>query len=278
MSELDHTNGSSPFDVIRIVTQEGREYWSARELMPLLGYERWERFADAIARAKIAAHNSGVSIAQNFPAAAKVSGSRGPTQLDYHLSRYACYLVAMSGDSRKREVAAALTYFAIRTREAETRPVMTLPGRRELAQMVIEAEDRADREAAGRIEAEQRVTKLEPSAAAWDELAEAGSDYAIDDAAKVLSRDPNINIGERRLFAYMQSIGWVYRGHRSRWRVYQSQVDIGRLAEKIGRPYWCTSLEKLVTPDPTVRITSKGLAELYKRLGGGTQLALVTSA
>lgn len=64
----------SPFDAIRITTPEGREYWSARELMPLLGYERWERFADAIDRAKVAAHNSGYNVAQNFPGAAKVSG------------------------------------------------------------------------------------------------------------------------------------------------------------------------------------------------------------
>lgn len=115
----------SPFDAIRIATPEGREYWSARDLMPLLGYERWERFADAIDRAKIAAHNSGYDVAQNFPGAAKVSGSRGPAQQDYHLSRYACYLVAMSGDPRKPEVAAALTYFAIRTREAEARAELT---------------------------------------------------------------------------------------------------------------------------------------------------------
>jgi len=61
--------GASPFDSIRNVTLEGREFWSARDLMPLLGYEKWERFADAIARAKVAAHNSGHDVAQNFPAA-----------------------------------------------------------------------------------------------------------------------------------------------------------------------------------------------------------------
>lgn len=120
MSDLDRINSGSPFDGIRITTPEGREYWSARELMPLLGYEKWERFADAIDRAKIAAHNSGESVVQNFPAAGKVSGRRGPAQADYHLSRYASYLVAMSGDSRKPEVAAALTYFAVKTRQAET--------------------------------------------------------------------------------------------------------------------------------------------------------------
>ena len=177
-------------------------------------------------------------------------------------------------DFRKRLVGG---FYAMRQQLA-ARPAVALPGRRELALMVIDAEDRADREQAARIEAEQRTAELAPSAAAWDGLAEAGSDYAVDDAAKVLSRDPNINIGKLRLFAYMAGLGWVYRGHRSRWRAYQSQVDIGRLAEKVGRPYWCDTLEKLVTPEPTIRITSKGLADLYQKLGGGTQLELVASS
>lgn len=123
MSELDRINGGSPFDAIRITTPEGREYWSARELMPLLGYEKWERFADAVGRAKIAAHNSGYVVAEQFPGAGKkVRLGSGAERLieDYHLSRYACYLIAMSGDPRKPEVANALTYFAIKTREAET--------------------------------------------------------------------------------------------------------------------------------------------------------------
>lgn len=263
---------ASPFDTIRRL-RDGVECWSARDLMPLLGYDRWENFASAIDRAMMSAAAQGHESPNLFRGTTKKSGGR--PQQDYELSRFACYLVAMNGDPRKHEVAAAQLYFAIRTREAETSVnVVALPGRRELAQMVIDAEDRADQEAAARIEAEQRAAELEPSAAAWDGLAEAGADYAVDDAAKVLSRDPNINIGKLRLFAYMAGLGWVYRGHRNRWRAYQSQVDIGRLAEKVGRPYWCDTLEKLVTPDPTIRITSKGLAELYRLLGGGTQLEL----
>ncbi|AFL47963.1 hypothetical protein AVANI_55 [Mycobacterium phage Avani] len=128
MSELQLTGDQSPFDAIRRSTPEGREYWSARELMPLLGYEKWERFADAIGRAKIAAHNSGYVVAEQFPGAGKmVELGSGATRRvdDYHLSRYACYLVAMSSDARKPEVAAALTYFAIRTREAEMRRELT---------------------------------------------------------------------------------------------------------------------------------------------------------
>lgn len=123
MSDLQVTNGDqSPFDAIRITTPEGREYWSARELMPLLGYDSWRRFADAIQRAKIAAHNSGHDVTSLFASAVKKSDGR-PAE-DYHLARFACYLVAMSGDPRKPEVAAALAYFAIKTREAETAPAV----------------------------------------------------------------------------------------------------------------------------------------------------------
>ncbi|WP_394329654.1 BRO family protein, partial [Mycobacteroides abscessus] len=99
------------------MTHEGREYWSARALMPLLGYDSWRRFADAISRAKIAARNSGHEVTRLFANAVKKSEGRNAE--DYHLSRYACYLVALNGDPRKPEIAAAQTYFVIKTREAE---------------------------------------------------------------------------------------------------------------------------------------------------------------
>ncbi|MDQ2638071.1 MAG: phage antirepressor KilAC domain-containing protein [Actinomycetota bacterium] len=278
-TDLMDTGSQSPFDAVRRVRTDGTEFWSARDLMPLLGYDKWERFDGAVQRAIATMQNSGDDCAANASRLREPFGKTNQMGENFHLSRYACYLVAMNGDPRKPEVAAAQAYFAIRTREAETRTTaVALPSKRELAQMVIEAEDRADQEAAARVEAEQRAAELAPSAAAWDELAGAGSDYEVGDAAKVLSRDPNIRIGRDRLFAYMAGLGWVYRGRRSRWRAYQSQVDLGRLAEKVGRPYWCTTLEKMVAPEPTIRITSKGLAELYQRLGGGTQLALVADA
>lgn len=176
----------SPFDAIRITTLEGREYWSARALMPLLGYEKWERFAHAITRAKIAAHNSGYDVPQNFPGAGKVSGTRGPAQADYHLSRYACYLIAMSGDPRKPEVAAALTYFAIKTREAETRPAFDPASltRVEILQMAINAEQ--ERLA---LEAENR--ELAPKAEAYDSFMDATGKYSVGAVAKMLGTSQN---------------------------------------------------------------------------------------
>ena len=186
---LDRHQPTVPFDAIRITTLEGREYWSARELMPLLGYEKWERFADAISRAKIAAHNSGYIVAEQFPAAGKMvtvgSGARRNVD-DYHLSRYACYLIAMSGDPRKPEVAAALTYFAIKTREAETRPQFDPNGisRLEIAQMLVNAEQE-------RLALEAENKELTPKAEAFDTFLDATGKYSVGAVAKMLGTSQN---------------------------------------------------------------------------------------
>jgi anti-repressor protein len=146
-----------------------------------------------------------------------------------------------------------------------------LPSKKELAQWVVEAEERAER-------AEAKVVELAVPAKAWNALAESAGDYSVGDAAKVLSRDPNIQTGERRLFETMHAYHWVYRPRGGRWRAYQDQVEVGRLTEKLGRPFWHEGRGELVNAEPTIRITPKGLAELHKRLGGSGQLALVATA
>lgn len=94
-------------------------------------------------------------------------------------------------------------------------PKLAELSRRDILTMALEAEDRADREAAARLEAESQVRELIPPASAWNALADTNGDYAVGDAAKILSRDPKIATGERRLFAFMKAIGWVFRrdGH-----------------------------------------------------------------
>jgi len=122
MSNLDNfhqPNNSSPFDSIRHVDDQAKEYWLAKELMGLLGYKKWERFVDAIDRAKIGCQNTGVSVENHFADAGLYTRD---VPSDYRLSRYACYLVAMNGDPRKSEIAAAQSYFAVKTREAELAP------------------------------------------------------------------------------------------------------------------------------------------------------------
>lgn len=278
MSELETTGDQSPFDAIKRIRPDGSEYWSARELMPLLGYDKWERFDGAVQRAIASLIAQGHNPDQEASRSREAFGKTNQVGENYQLSRFACYLVAMNGDPRKPEVAAAQAYFAVRTREAETRSnVIALPGRRELAQMVIEAEDRADREAAARIEAEGRAKELEAPASAWQHMASSQGDYMVRDAAKVLSRDPNIEIGQQRLFKFMQAEGWIYRENGA-WKPYQTQIQTGRLAEKLNRPYLNERTGEMEVPPPSVRITPKGLAELHKRLGGSDDPASVAAS
>jgi hypothetical protein len=122
MNAIASVEGASPFDQIRQVDEEGAEYWVARQLQPLLGYTQWRRFEETVERAKLACYNSGYNIEDHFADAGnlvKRQQGGGSRQSDYKLSRYACYLTAMNGDPRKPEIAAAQTYFAVKTREAE---------------------------------------------------------------------------------------------------------------------------------------------------------------
>lgn len=106
----NNAKSQSPFDSIRRMDEKGQEYWSARELMPMLGYARWDRVPDVIERASIACQNAGNPVPEHF--SEKTSKTNGRPQQDFYLSRYACYLVAMSSDSRKPEIAVAQGYFA----------------------------------------------------------------------------------------------------------------------------------------------------------------------
>lgn len=119
------SGGMSPFDALRQVDDAGREYWSARDLSDALGYVEWRKFSDAVERARAAARNAGRDPNGDLVGADKIAtNARGERRRisDIHLTRYGAYLVAMNGDPRKPEIAAAQTYFAVKTREAETRP------------------------------------------------------------------------------------------------------------------------------------------------------------
>jgi DNA-damage-inducible protein D len=106
--------GQPDFESIKRTNILGQVYWSARELMPLLGYDRWQNFEKVIQDAMIAANDpeSGLKLDENFTAVSKVSGKRGPAQKEYFLSKRACYLIAQNGDPRKPEIATAMNYFA----------------------------------------------------------------------------------------------------------------------------------------------------------------------
>lgn len=113
----------SKFDsVIHNIEDEQIEFWFARELMPLLGYERWENFENAIIRAIDSCKGSNITVSDHFRVVTKMvalgSGAQRHIK-DYMLTRYACYLIAQNGDPKKEEIAFAQSYFAIQTRKQE---------------------------------------------------------------------------------------------------------------------------------------------------------------
>lgn len=110
-------------DELKRTTDEGQEFWLAREIQKLLGYSEWRSFSeDAIGRAKSSCASFGGTISNHFVHMHKMvslgSGSSRNVE-DIILSRYACYLIAMNGDPRKPEIAGAQAYFAIQTRKQE---------------------------------------------------------------------------------------------------------------------------------------------------------------
>ncbi len=103
-------------------TEDGIEFWLARDLQHLLGYGKWDNFQNVISKAKTACEISGQDIADHFADVGKMVdiGSGAQKEIDdVMLTRFACYLIAQNGDSRKEQIAFAQTYFAIQTRKAE---------------------------------------------------------------------------------------------------------------------------------------------------------------
>ncbi|MGA7965645.1 MAG: DNA damage-inducible protein D [Gammaproteobacteria bacterium] len=126
-------------------TESGVEYWLARDLQYLLGYSEWRNFSSTvISKAKTACELSGHAVSDHFVDVNKtIAMPKGAEKVidDLMLTRYACYLIAQNGNSRKQEIAFAQTYFAVQTRRAEL-----------IEQRLLEAE---------RVSARHKLTKTE---------------------------------------------------------------------------------------------------------------------
>ena len=110
------------FESIKHIDESGVEFWYARELMTILEYSKWGNFIKVIDKAKQACENSNISVFEHFADIGKtIKMPKGAKKVidDFKLTRYACYLIAQNGDSRKKTIALAQTYFAIQTRKQE---------------------------------------------------------------------------------------------------------------------------------------------------------------
>ena len=124
MNELDKKENytNQTFEDIKHIDENGIEFWYARELQSVLNYKEWRKFENVINKAKESCKNSDITVFEHFVDIDKtIKMPKGATKniRDYKLTRYACYLIAQNGDTRKKVIALAQTYFAIQTRKQE---------------------------------------------------------------------------------------------------------------------------------------------------------------
>ncbi len=121
MNQIDDYNEIT-FEKIKHIDEFGNEYWCAREMQEALEYKEWRKFSGVIEKAEEACNNSRIKASNHFVQADKMveigSGAKRK-QVDYELSRYACYLIVQNADSKKKSVALGQTYFAVQTRKQE---------------------------------------------------------------------------------------------------------------------------------------------------------------
>ncbi len=124
MNDLEKNSNYSnqTFESIKHIDEDGIEFWYARELQVVLDYKEWRKFENVIKKAKESCKNSNISVFEHFVDVDKLSKRANNAEVvikDYKLTRYACYLIAQNGDSRKKVISLAQTYFAVQTRKQE---------------------------------------------------------------------------------------------------------------------------------------------------------------
>lgn len=201
----------APFDLIKQVTEQGSEYWSARDLAPLMGYassDAWKNFENALNRAAVSAQNQGHDIQHHFAEVSKViQGGRWGKQTvkDIHLTRFAAYLTAMNGDPNKSEVASAQAYFAIQTHAAETRAAKELTGAELLAKAVLEAQSTIDALEAKNAQHRQELQQAAPKVEFHDRFVSEDSDLLT-----IRELAGKLQVSETWLREMLAERKWIY--------------------------------------------------------------------
>lgn len=201
----------SPFDDLRQVRADGSELWSARDLQSILGYDQWRRFEESVLRAAAAISNSGGTASDHIAGAGKkvrIGSGTVREVADYQLTRYGAYMVAMNGDPRKAEIAAAQTYFAVKTREAEVQPQSFNPAslsRMDILRMAMEAEE--------------KLQIAAPKAEAYDKFMDADGLYSMEAAAKAIGYGRNVMFRELRRIGILQGNNLPYQRYMHHFEI-----------------------------------------------------------
>jgi DNA-damage-inducible protein D len=247
----DLTPSVSPFDAMKRTRSDDSEFWSARQLMPDLGYTDWRNFVSSIDRAKAAATNQGLNVSDLFVDATEKTAGR-PRE-DFELARFACYLVAMNGDPRKREVAAAQAYFAIQTRMAETAtPARELTFEEMMLEVMGTLQSRVD-------DQRHQLAAVAPKVEAYDALMDAAGVYSMQATAKALALGPNV------MYRKLRDLGIILHGSNLPAQKYAHHFDVklGSYRNKRGE----------TIPTATTMVRPSGLDFLRRKLTKATEEA-----
>ncbi|MFY2788502.1 phage antirepressor KilAC domain-containing protein [Rhodococcus sp. MALMAid1271] len=248
---------SSPFDQTRQIAADGTEYWSTRSIQDQMGYPTWQHFEAVLERAMNAASNQGYDVDSLFTVNREKTGGR--TRMDYNVTRFAAYLIAMNGDPRKTEVAAAQAYFAIRTREAEvTAPALT---EEQIVHQALQITVRKVKEL------ESAVAEMAPKVDAYDRFIDTDGTYSVGSTAKMLGRSQN------KLFTELRNSGILITKGAMRNTPYQRYMhhfavkafDFERSDGSHGTSY-------------STRVQPSGVAFIARKLGLAAVLELEASA
>ncbi|MEU3903338.1 phage antirepressor KilAC domain-containing protein [Streptomyces goshikiensis] len=246
-----------------LVDINGEERWSARDLQVIMGYASWQEFDKVVNKAREGLDTTEVDSRDHFMGAHKViKGGRWGSQrvVDYRLTRLGAYQVALAGDSRKPEVAAAKVYFAVQTRKAEVaaQEAPALPQDYEEALVALLVKVRETKA----LEAENKV--LAPKAGKWDAFCDSDGLIDMGTAAKALN-DVTGGLGRTKFMDLLRASELKFLQTQNPRIPYQEHVAAGRAEVKFVPAGYKMTEQTFLTP--------KGLDWLVDKLGGAAAAA-----